>query len=271
VSTTPALFVGLLDDAAMFPPGDASPADALRTHLTYRRSSHSDVVGPLLVAAERFTEFRQAHFEAGSPAVSVSLIGTADLPADIPPELHVVGFELPVDVPPLPDPGRSYQVACEVTSTAERSEVLAAVAQQRASGRPVIAKYRTGGTSADAFPSDATLSELLVDAAAVEAPLKFTAGLHSAVRFTNPATGFDHHGFLNLMTAVSRARLGASVDDVRAALAERDPAAVIREITSWTAAEIAEVRAAFVSFGCCGVDEPLADLARLGLLEAELP
>jgi hypothetical protein len=269
VSTTPALFAGLLDDAAMFPPGNASPGDALRAHLSYRSSALSGLVGPLLVPAARFGEFCEAFGDAGSPAVAVALIGTAEVPGEVPPAMELVGFELPVEAAPLPDPGGAYRVACEVTSSSERLQVLAAVAEGRARGRHVIAKYRTGGTSADAFPSERALGEVLVAAAAVGVPLKFTAGLHSAIRFTDPVTGFDHHGFLNLMTAVSAAISGAEAGVVESALASRDADAVTAEINSWAAGEIADVRAAFVSFGCCAVEEPVADLVKLGLLDAE--
>jgi hypothetical protein len=269
VSTTPALFAGLLDDAAMFPPGDATPGDALRAHLGYRAGALSGLIGPLLVPAARFGEFCEAFADAGSPALAVSLIGTAELPGAVPPAMELVGFELPVGAPPLPDPGGTYRVACEVTTSSDRLQVLAAVAEGRARGRQVIAKYRTGGTSADAFPSERALGEVLVEAAAVGVPLKFTAGLHSAVRFTDPATGFDHHGFLNLMTAVSAAISGAEAAAVESALASRDADAIAAEVSAWTSGEVADVRAAFVSFGCCGVEEPVADLVKLGLLDAE--
>jgi hypothetical protein len=268
VSTTPALFAGLLDDAAMFPPGNATPSDALRAHLGYRTGALSGLVGPLLVPAARFGEFCEAFARAGSPAVAVSLVGTAEAPGEVPPAVDLVGFEVPVDAPPLPDPGGAYRLACEVTSSSDRLQVLAAVVEGRARGRQVVAKYRTGGTSADSFPSERALAEVLLEAAEVRAPLKFTAGLHSAVRFTDPATGFDHHGFLNLMTAVWAATSGAGVAAVESALASRDADEVTAQVNAWTAAEVSAVRAAFVSFGCCGVEEPVADLAKLGLLDA---
>lgn len=268
MSTTPALFANLLDDAAMFPPGNATASDAITAHLRYRRSgTMSALVGPLLVPTGSWAEFLTAYAKAGSPPLAVTVIGTATMPDDVPPGLDVVGFELAVDAPPLPDDTGTASVAYEVTYAADRQQLLAAVAERLATGRPVIAKYRTGGTGADAFPSDRALGDVLNEAAQVDAPLKFTAGLHNAVRRTDPATGFEHHGFLNLMVATSRARSGAGHAAVLAALRERDPTAVTAEVESWTATEVSEVRSGFVSFGCCGVDEPVADLVKLGLFD----
>jgi hypothetical protein len=60
------------------------------------------------------------------------------------------------------------------------------------------------------------------------------------------------------------------VGTVEAALGVRDAMKVTAEVGSWTAAEISDVRAAFVSFGCCGVAEPVADLVKLGLLDPDV-
>ncbi len=254
----------------MFPPGNATATDAIIAHLGYRRSGLlSSLVGPLLIPARSWADFLTAYSQAGSPPLAVTLIGTATMPDDVPGGMDVVGFELPVDGPPLPYAAGSTLVAYEVTNATDRQQLLAAIAEQRATGRPVIAKYRTGGTTADAFPSDTALADIIVEAAQVGAPLKFTAGLHSAVRFPDPATGFQHHGFLNLMAATLQARSGAGCAAVLAALRERDSAAVAAEVESWTATEVRDVRRGFVSFGCCGVDEPVADLLALGLLDGE--
>jgi len=51
-------------------------------------------------------------------------------------------------------------------------------------------------------------------------PFKCTAGLHHAVHHTDPATGFVHHGFLNIVAATARAIVGG---DVEGALTEERP------------------------------------------------
>lgn len=270
MSTTPALFAGLLDDAAMFPPGNASAGAAIAEHLRHRTAWFVDLIGPLLVDFRRWDEFTWSHAQAGSPTLGVVVIGTDTPPANLPPGLRVCGFELPVSAPPLPDPGPTYRVVGEVTAAPDCSKIFAAIADRRAAGQRIIAKYRTGGTTVAAFPSEDEVAEVIAGATSHGVPLKFTAGLHSAVRFTDPATGFEHHGFLNLMVAVALATRDSETGDRRAvlgALTERDAEPLVRAVRAWSTDEASGVRAAFVSFGCCGVEEPIADLVALGLLE----
>ncbi|GAA1025916.1 hypothetical protein GCM10009557_01690 [Virgisporangium ochraceum] len=51
-NSVPPLLVGLLDDAAMFPPRGASVGDALDGHREARSSWYASLVGPLLVPAD---------------------------------------------------------------------------------------------------------------------------------------------------------------------------------------------------------------------------
>ncbi len=252
----------------MFPPGNAPASVAITEHLQHKRSPYAGLVGPLLVSAQRWEEFLDAHAAAGSPPLAVTVVGSSREPQHLPAALDLVGFEVPVTGTPLPVVAASRRLACEMPGQ-DRSELLAAVAEQRAKGRDVIGKFRTGGTIADAFPSVDTAAEVLVISATVRAPLKFTAGLHSAVRCTDPSTGFEHHGFLNLMHGSLLARQGADAGTVADVLTVRNEDAVTNEVDSWSTAEAAVVREEFVSFGCCGVEDPVHELVRLGLLEME--
>ena len=63
-------------------------------------------------------------------------------------------------------------------------------------------KFRTGGLDADGVPVRARRWRRWIDAALDrETPFKCTAGLHHAVRHTGRETGFEHHGFLNVLVA----------------------------------------------------------------------
>jgi hypothetical protein len=87
------------------------------------------------------------------------------------------------------------------------------------------------------------------------------------VRRTDEATGFEQHGVLNVLVATRVAASGRTPAEVTAVLAERDPDVLTSFVAAWDEATSTGVRAALRSFGCCGVDEPIDELARLGLIE----
>src|SRR4051794_3939656 len=156
----------------MFPPGNADAATALDEHLRYRQAWFADLVGPLLVPARDWAAFVTAHREAASPGVAVVVIGATELPGENPTGVRVVGYETPVHDLPLPVSPPETGLAAEITPGAGGSRVLAAVAEQARSGCPVVAKYRTGGTAADAFPDETTLAEVISECVQVGAPFK---------------------------------------------------------------------------------------------------
>src|SRR5882757_11111801 len=53
---SPLLFTGLIDDAAMFPPGNAPLDRALAEHLEHRSAWYAELVGPLLIPADRMAD-----------------------------------------------------------------------------------------------------------------------------------------------------------------------------------------------------------------------
>ncbi len=275
-SSTRRLFAGLLDDAAMFPPGNAGADRAILEHLRHRRSWYADLVGPLLVHGDRWHEFLSAHAAAGSPEVGVVVVATTRRPERVPERLHVVGYEA-VTQPPFTLPDDGMRTAVEIVDPDRRDDILDAVAAARAAGLDVIAKYRTGGESADAFPVEETVADLLASAVTRGVPLKFTAGLHHAIRRTDPETGFERHGFLNLMAATKaiqdrvHAAGAAPADPVEPVpvLACRDVDGLVVRVRGWSLDDVVAVRQSFVSFGCCGVGDPIGDLTALGLVDEE--
>jgi hypothetical protein len=133
------------------------------------------------------------------------------------------------------------------------------------------AKLRTGGLVADAFPTEIEVAEFVRACVAEGAPFKCTAGLHHAVRHRDDRTGFEHHGFLNILLATHAAAEGASVDELTEILAERDPAELVEQVADLDPTAPDLVRQHFVGFGTCNVDEPIDDLTGLGLIEKREP
>ena len=120
-------------------------------------------------------------------------------------------------------------------------------------------KFRTGGVTADAFPSVAELAASIDAALDRETPFKCTAGLHDAVRHTDAETGFEHHGFLNVLLAT---RVALDGGDVEAALSS--PRHRPAELPS-TPRRARSARRWFTSFGSCSVLDVHEDLVDLGL------
>jgi hypothetical protein len=265
---------GLFDDASLFPPGNAPMVAAVPAHRQLR-TRLGGPVGPFVVPAARLEELA-GHLDPGSPfAVSV-IASTTDLPDAVFAVRAHPGLTLAaVEVPAVADRAAAQDVvsvldrlvpaavpaAVELPRTAARDEVLDVLA-----GTRYRAKLRTGGVRAELFPDPAELAETLHACVRRGVPVKGTAGLHSAVRRTDPATGFEHHGFLNVLLAVNDLAAGAPPPVAAEWLRETDAATVAAAIRTWSAGTVARARAVFTSFGTCSVLEPVEDLVTLGLL-----
>ncbi|HEV2888547.1 MAG TPA: hypothetical protein VGX49_16675, partial [Jatrophihabitans sp.] len=105
----PALFSGLFDDAALFPPGNAAMPDAVRGHARYRQDWYADLVARFVCPAGRLVELDGALAEfdgapagAGLPEISMTVPGgPAELAAALAiagrcPRLRIGAVELPV-------------------------------------------------------------------------------------------------------------------------------------------------------------------------------
>jgi hypothetical protein len=273
------LLVGLCDDAALFPPGNLPLPEAVPAHKAHLTSEHRELVGPFIVSAADVPALGPlvADAEDGSFEVAMTvpapahledaLRATASVPAVrlVAVEVAVPAGVEPTQVVPLLD-----------SAVAERPDLAVYVELPRDERRPAMlaalvgtchhAKLRTGGVRADLYPDDHELAVAVVACVASGVAFKATAGLHHAIRNTDSETGFEQHGFLNLLAAVDAAQRGASTDEVSAVLAERDAAAVAARVAALDGGA-SRVRDAFHSFGTCSIDDPRAELAALGLLD----
>ncbi|WP_239081522.1 hypothetical protein [Streptomyces sp. SID9727] len=127
-------------------------------------------------------------------------------------------------------------------------------------------KFRTGGAEAAAFPSEDEVAEWIHGAVAAGASLH----VHGRPAPRGPAHRRRHRirapRLSQRAPGDGTARAGASLPEVRAALAERDPRAPARAVTALPAAQATAAREAFGSYGSCSVLEPLEDLTVMGLL-----
>lgn len=283
----PRLLAGLVDDAAVFPPGSASLPDALAAHRRHRASWYADLVGPLLVPASKLSDLTRLldAERSGDPAdagrLEIGIIG--DVPPDrlgevcaaADPRLWVRQVEAPVarrgeD----PQPGLAVLAAlaadrpdldvyAEIPLAWGLMAALDVLAERRSAGLRIAAKFRTGGLAAELFPTPDELATVICACQERGLPFKLTAGLHQATRHLDPETGFTHHGFVNVLAAVRAAATGADVRAVATVLTRTDPRPLLQEVEPGRD----QARPLWVGFGSCSVQEPLTDLIRLGLVD----
>lgn len=162
----------------------------------------------------------------------------------------------------LPEWFDQVEVYAEIPLTFGLLGAVETVAGQRAGGRTVAAKFRTGGLAAELFPTPVELATVICACRDRELPFKLTAGLHNAIRHIDPETGFTHHGFVNVLAATMLAAAGARTTEVAELLATTDPVRLVEPARRGLHQE----RPLWIGFGSCSVGEPLADLVRLGLV-----
>lgn len=274
----PRLFAGLVDDAAVFPPGSAALPDAVTAHHQHRTGWYADLVGPLLLPASTLPDLPDLLAPEATLAVGV----IADVPvgrleaalAEADARLAVRQVETPVakrgedpqpglaDLLKLAERLGGTTVYAEIPLTFGLMGALDTLVEARAGGLPVAAKFRTGGLAAELFPTPVELAAVICACRDRELPFKLTAGLHQAIRHRDPETGFTHHGFVNVLAATLAATGGAEVDGVAELLAATDPLRLVEPARSHQEAE----RPLWVGYGSCSIFEPLTDLIRLGLV-----
>jgi hypothetical protein len=267
----PDLLAGLFDDASVFPPGNMPLEQAVLTHIAHMNGAHRRLVGPFILKAADLRRLADLTDELPVAAFPVSL--TVPLPdlaaalaeAERTEALELVGLEVtvPDEVAPqdiVPALGkalgwRTVPVYVEIPRDQRRYPLLEELA---AAG--LMAKFRTGGVRAELYPDEIELAAAIGAAVEAGVPFKATAGLHHALRNTDPDTGFEQHGFLNLLAATDAALDGADPDELVELLAERSSSRLgVKPVPL-------RARALFRSFGTCSIAEPARELAALGML-----
>jgi hypothetical protein len=269
------LFAGLVDDAALFPPGNAPMATALAEHARHRSAPYAGFVGPFVCPTTRVAELIET-LPAGQP-LAVSLV-VDDSPAVTAEALRAAtADERLMLVAVEASHARLGHDAATVGATVRRMPSVTGYLEVDPSDLGLsldlvapsagwqAAKCRTGGTTAETFPTEQALADFLVATVERGLPFKLTAGLHHVVRHTDPDTGFEHHGVLNVMVATADALAREDLDVVVASLAERDVDRLVERVRTWSELDCLAIRGSFRSFGCCDVTEPIHELDGLGL------
>ena len=294
MSTIPAAYGSLVDDAAIFPPGNAPLTEALRAHREHRAAAYADLVGAFVVSDVALPDLIAAVRDegAGEP-LSVSVVVTGGAGAIEPAvrwavraeELTLAAVELGLrDEQDLPRNARRVAtVVDQLRASGDLDDETPVYVEpprlmgpeptpswlsalDEVAALDLRLKFRTGGVTADAFPGSAELAACIDAALDRELRFKCTAGLHNALRHRDEETGFEHHGFLNVLAATRAALDGAPASDVVHVLDTTDRDAVREALDAAGPDGLTSARRWFISFGSCSVLEPLEDLIDLDLL-----
>jgi len=280
----------LVDYAGLFPPAQLSMRDAVRNYATYAAGPHRNILGRFVVPAARLPEFVREwqQLDSTERAGPWSLSALVNAPNDADwaalralaetPELHVAAIE----------------------TKASSADEIAALSQQIPAGRetwievapetPVLAtllaaaraagcgaKIRTGGVTADAFPSAAQVVTFFRACATAGIPCKATAGLHHALRGNHRLTYESEspqalmHGFVNVFLSAALVAIDKRDDLAVELLEETDPKHfhATPDSIHWrkhrfTVEQLTRARLELCrSFGSCSFTEPIEGLQAL--------
>ena len=299
-----ALLERSIDYAGLFPPASLALEPAIANHAGYVRTADAWMLGAFILPIaqfdaaaamlQQFDEQRPLHVSALGPKTSdadaflAAVKGaSATIRAFVQSEsgrASVTQLEMPL---PADANARVLTGARELleslpafweapAASAERTiDMLAAHnASVSAGARPFGFKLRTGGVTADAFPTASQIAAALVASAKQNVPIKFTAGLHHPVRQFHASVQTKMHGFLNVLGAAVLAAEHAWDEGQTAAMLDDEDASAFRfddERFSWrdasiTTGQIRARRELVTSLGSCSFDEPREDLRALRLL-----
>jgi len=268
------LFRALFDDAAAFPPGLAPIPQAIADYVARQSSSYADLVGPLLLPVSSIEDF--LHLERprsvdvaliGGPGIDLALVADARSRLDVDPGVTLVGVEIGWSRDWHQALGWNASLSIEVPPGAEQGRALSELQEHATETNLVQAKFRTGATTDTPVPTPTELATFIRACVDHDLGFKLTGGLHHALSQVTP-DGEDQFGFLNVIAATRWALAhGAEVPEMRSILSQRDPLPTVDIITRMSEADASVLRAFFTAYDCCGVMDPIGDLARLGLIE----
>src|SRR5947208_11674807 len=296
-----ALLAQSIDYAGMFPPCSLALEPALQNQTKYVRSPDAWMLNTFVLPIEQFdmvkqflSEFDPSHplrvaalgSKTGNAEPFLDAVEDADAAirwlssnVDLVAISHLEMF-LPHDVDSaLLQEAKSIigdlQVFWEAPpERAQQTIELLAAHNSDADSATFGYKLRTGGVTADAFPTSAQISGALVTPATHQLPIKFTAGLHHPLRQYREEVQTKMHGFLNVLGAAVLAaehQWDAHQTSIMLEDEDADSFSFTQDFFAWREWKIDTERLQYrrrfvVSFGSCSFNEPREDLRALGLL-----
>ena len=290
------LLGGLVDYAGLFPPASESMRAAAEKYADYRDGADQRALGRFIVPASRLAEleresadlmprrkpsepWRLSALIGGEPAAEMRAIvefnqrhsagsGNSLAAIDVVEIKGGSAADIAAHSRALP---KSVVAYFEIPAGANPSQLIGAVAAAGAR-----AKIRTGGVTADAFPSAEAIIAFIDACLRADVAFKATAGLHHPLRgeyrltYEPGSATAMMYGYLNVFLATALLRAGSSRDVAQAVLLETDPASLDFEDDgiSWrgrklTTPQLLTSREFAISFGSCSFREPIDELGQL--------
>lgn len=295
----------IIDYAGMYPPANLSLEEAFQNFVTYQSDPDVWMLSRFVVPAARLAELPEFDL-----ILSFTTLGRngkdldeflKNVNFDIDEILsfreargskaNVDAYETALPAPALADKFAANDAATRVADALNRNGIAVFFetpfgdgwkeraerlirALRKVKDKHVGFKLRTGGVTADKFPSPAQIAWVIAEVREAGVPLKCTAGLHHPMRHYNESVKTKMHGFLNVFGAATLAFAnGISHNQMQSILEDEDPTSFIFDESGFEwrglrvpASEISGARQFAMSFGSCSFDEPREDLRNIGLL-----
>lgn len=289
-----ALLAEIVDYAGLFPPSQLPMNEAVANYARYKNSSYSWMLGRFVVPVARLEEFAdeaKVFFKRDGKVGKLSVLASEDIYETVrkirdfnksyAPNAVCDALEVKANTSEL-----IKEIAAAIPSPLEtyfeipNDENLSDLVSTLASGRR-RAKIRTGGVTADAFPTGEQIAHFMQTCLAANVPFKATAGLHHPLRCAKPLTyekdaaSGTMHGFLNVFLAAGFLQQGCETQLINELLEDETAGNFTfdkngfswRREFSLSVAQLKNLREKnVISFGSCSFDEPIADLREIGIL-----
>lgn len=291
-----ALLDGVIDYAGLFPPARLEMPLAVNEFLALRNGPHAWMVDRFACTVSRLGELAdELEKHELEEAIGIAAIGavapdlkhletSARHDAELLEKFRLrIGQLAVVESYEVRIPENHHVEAClgavdpveveEIFLELPFAEGLDTAISTIAGSEYAMAKARLGGVnSKEDFPSAESVAAFIQGCAQLDLPFKLTAGLHHPFPVDDPLTGGRMHGFLNVLIATAMAmQHDFSRRELEELLVSPAEAFCFGETTiSFGDAilkldQLEETRDLFTSFGSCSVEEPVEDLAKLGL------
>lgn len=299
----------ILDYAGLYPPANLPLEEAFKNFLDYQDSPDSWMLSRFVIPAKRLPHLTPL-MPASASVLSFTTLGRsgsaadefiANLKLDLD-DIHafresfgatvaVDMFEVALPSSALTDASQAHDLVKSASDMLNKNGITVFFeassgedwqlraenlirALRKLKDRHVGFKLRTGGVTADAFPSTEQVAWTIASVRDAGVPLKCTAGLHHPIRHYNESVQTKMHGFLNVFGAGVLAEAhGLSQTQIQSILEDENPENFTFDENGFAwkdlriaTSEITKSRLFATSFGSCSFDEPCEDLRKLQLL-----